>query len=709
MFQVNEDNSIYVTRGDMVFLKVTARSDANTYIFKAGEVLRIKIYGKKNCENLVLQKDFPVTSDSNSVDIVLEEAETKIGGIINKPTDYWYEVELNPFDFPQTIIGYNEDGPALFRLFPEGRDIDGEDLTPEDLPFVDDELDMSSTRPVQNQVISRAFAELEGKVNEIRDLYITPKSYGAVGDGITDDTTAIQMAINAAMKTGGAVYFPEGVYVITDTIKISTLANKEWEEVKNVHIRGAGSSRTVFKAKITSKPAFLYENVNNGNFSNSVAESFSIIPFSDDYNYKFDGIKLINAVGNIYRDIIVSLANIGVLLTTNKNTSISEKNTGYTEQNVFEDVRISAVKGVVFNAGDNSLRASFHGNVFERVSITANSNNTGVKTVAISLESGYIYNCTFNIKTFQSGANSHLLYINTPCGINTGTISFEDFTGDGVKISTGNLATAHFMLDGHIYGLGSIDWSEYRQCAVGDVDESGNAINAANTNIGRERISCRNLIPPCDLSSITQDKKSYMSMPLYGGKEDDWSGDAHNLIRYRNTDGNTEHGYLMACKQSEYGRSRFILGTIHENARSLDDFVPGFYVFADGTKIVSAKNGAELAFREDGIAVNGSLVRRANEERYIYGYNSSMKLAGGLKIIWGAFEAPIGVNTQIIDLSEYGLSAAFNVQATPFSVTSDGHKNYASVSALTNNGFKIHTDNTSKGLVYWVVFGHSEE
>lgn len=132
MFQVNEDNSIYVTRGDMVFLKIRATNDGTTYTFQPGEVLRIKIYGKKNCENVVLQKDFPVTTATQEVDIVLEKADTKIGKVINKPTDYWYEVELNPFDFPRTIIGYSEDGPVLFRLFPEGRDIDGEDFTEDD-------------------------------------------------------------------------------------------------------------------------------------------------------------------------------------------------------------------------------------------------------------------------------------------------------------------------------------------------------------------------------------------------------------------------------------------------------------------------------------------------------------------------------------------------------------------------------------------------
>lgn len=46
----------------------------------------------------------------------------------------------------------------------------------------------------------------------------TVKEYGAKGDGATDDTAAIQKAIDA--NTDGALAFPSGTYLISDTIKI---------------------------------------------------------------------------------------------------------------------------------------------------------------------------------------------------------------------------------------------------------------------------------------------------------------------------------------------------------------------------------------------------------------------------------------------------------------------------------------------------------
>lgn len=172
MLTINDDNSIYVTRGDTVAFSVTAEKDGENYVFKAGDVLRIKVFEKKNCENVVLQKDFPVTRETETVEIFLTEQETKIGEVISKPKDYWYEVELNPLTNPQTIIGYDEEGARLFKLFPEGEDLTEDDpiIQPEDIPVVDKALDLTSERPVENQAIARAVTRLSASIDENKEL-----------------------------------------------------------------------------------------------------------------------------------------------------------------------------------------------------------------------------------------------------------------------------------------------------------------------------------------------------------------------------------------------------------------------------------------------------------------------------------------------------------------------------------------------------------
>lgn len=124
MFRINEDLSIYCTRGDAAVFSVSAVVADAKYMFQPGDVVRFTVFGKKDCSNVVLTKDFSVTEEAEAVEISLRGEETKFGGIINKPTDYWYEVELNPETYPQTIIGYDEDGAKVFKLFPEGAEED---------------------------------------------------------------------------------------------------------------------------------------------------------------------------------------------------------------------------------------------------------------------------------------------------------------------------------------------------------------------------------------------------------------------------------------------------------------------------------------------------------------------------------------------------------------------------------------------------------
>jgi hypothetical protein len=123
MFVVNEDLSIYATRGDAVYFTVTADDNGSDYVFKSGDVLRFKVFGKKDVESVYLQRDFPVVEQKTSVEVYLSSEDTKMGEPINKPTDFWYEIELNPDKDTKTIVGYDENGAKIFRLYPEGVEV----------------------------------------------------------------------------------------------------------------------------------------------------------------------------------------------------------------------------------------------------------------------------------------------------------------------------------------------------------------------------------------------------------------------------------------------------------------------------------------------------------------------------------------------------------------------------------------------------------
>lgn len=78
--------------------------------------------------------------------------------------------------------------------------------------------------------------ELSAITSKIAMTY-NVKFYGAVGDGATDDTEAIQRCFDAAMEQGGGrIIFPAGVYCVSDTLVIRPHTPAAHDEsMQNIH------------------------------------------------------------------------------------------------------------------------------------------------------------------------------------------------------------------------------------------------------------------------------------------------------------------------------------------------------------------------------------------------------------------------------------------------------------------------------------------
>ena len=78
--------------------------------------------------------------------------------------------------------------------------------------------------------------------DKMQDL-VSVKDFGAVGDGVADDTAAIQAGIDLACQYGGCVYLPAGTYKITAALVFS-MNSGTTDPFKRPSMRGDGMAAT---------------------------------------------------------------------------------------------------------------------------------------------------------------------------------------------------------------------------------------------------------------------------------------------------------------------------------------------------------------------------------------------------------------------------------------------------------------------------------
>lgn len=81
---------------------------------------------------------------------------------------------------------------------------------------------------------------------------VSLKDFGAIGDGVADDTAAVNDWIAAVLSTGNVGYAPAGNYKVTSPILIDYVS----VAATGFTLTGAGVQRTVFTSTVTSGAAF---------------------------------------------------------------------------------------------------------------------------------------------------------------------------------------------------------------------------------------------------------------------------------------------------------------------------------------------------------------------------------------------------------------------------------------------------------------------
>ena len=135
------------------------------------------------------------------------------------------------------------------------------------------------------------------------------KQYGAAGDGVADDTTAIQAAINSGL----AIWFPPGVYLISATLNLNTAAShgQILRGSGPTAVDGSGTGKTIIRPSAAVTTALLIDGTPFGGY----VQGFGVEDLTVDMVNMADvagsvGIKQAQAFGGRYSR--VSIINDGV-------------------------------------------------------------------------------------------------------------------------------------------------------------------------------------------------------------------------------------------------------------------------------------------------------------------------------------------------------------------------------------------------------------
>jgi hypothetical protein len=134
----------------------------------------------------------------------------------------------------------------------------------------------------------------------LNQQFVNVKHFGAKGDDLTDDTQAIQAALDSVQNTGGVVFFPKGVYRISQNFTCYNLdgySNPTMEyraclvvKGNNVTLKGEGIGNTIIKMYPSN-----YRTLGTitGQLSNLFLLQCGIdVPYTNQSNITFDGIEM---------------------------------------------------------------------------------------------------------------------------------------------------------------------------------------------------------------------------------------------------------------------------------------------------------------------------------------------------------------------------------------------------------------------------------
>lgn len=325
----------------------------------------------------------------------------------------------------------------------------------------------------KNQVDGKMIVEFDKKIYILNDLSmgnpINVKFFGVKADGHTDDTNALQSAINYCIKNGLTLFLPTGRIITTKDIQIILSKNS----ISKFRIIGNGISNSVIVNKgDNTKITF---NVIGNYFDMFSMKDFSIERIDVGRPSGGIGIKLNKLVYANFENIDVFRFETGLVLNDISSSSFKNVNARWgrngmlliLEPNGMSNPNLIEFRSCIFNSNEewgikinNAHNVNFYSCLFEDnskggISSTYNNSNGAV---SINVRDSYFEgNSGYDIYVKSYGQGSHNFYGNT-----FNRISNKKFTENNILIDLDSTVPDFFENIVNIEGNGFFTASSYQ-------------------------------------------------------------------------------------------------------------------------------------------------------------------------------------------------------------------------------------------------------
>lgn len=185
----------------------------------------------------------------------------------------------------------------------------------------------------------------------LKNAWVNVKHHGATGDGSTDDTSAIQTAINNSSQ-GDVIYFPPGTYLVSSTIDLKEYRRYVGAERYKTVIKQADGSN--LNAVLASTNWLATDNPTYSNYPVSIENLGVDGNKSNQTSGDGHGIALISFWNNLYSVQIQNTRGSGLVLSASDQSGTEISNTAVETHVHRVDVRSADGYGIYIYDPDPS-------------------------------------------------------------------------------------------------------------------------------------------------------------------------------------------------------------------------------------------------------------------------------------------------------------------------------------------------------------------